>query len=60
MWMEANEFEIQNYTLRHINAVVKPTGQATQWRFTDFYGHPEVAKRYWAILNHLKDFLLEA
>jgi hypothetical protein len=62
MWKEADEFEIQNYTLRHINAVVKPTGQATQWRFTGFYGHPEAAKRYesWALLNHLKDFLPEA
>ena len=39
MWKKGDEFEIQNYTLRHISAIVRPQGQGTIWRFTAFYGH---------------------
>jgi hypothetical protein len=30
-WKEQNEVEVQNYTRRHINVVVKPTGSSNSW-----------------------------
>jgi hypothetical protein len=56
IWKEKNELEIQNYSCRHINAVVKIMGSSTPWRLTGFYGHPNWAKCHesWTLLNHLK------
>jgi hypothetical protein len=46
LWKEKNEVEIQNYTCRHINAVIKHSYSTQPWRLTDFYGHPNPAKRH--------------
>jgi hypothetical protein len=46
LWKENNEVEIQNYTHRHINAVIKHADSTQPWRFTGFYGHPNPAKRH--------------
>lgn len=45
MWKMEMNVEIQNYTRRHINAIVKDKDGGVQWKFTGFYGHPESAKR---------------
>jgi exonuclease III len=36
--------EIQNYSLRHINATVTPLDGREAWKFTCFYGYPEANK----------------
>ena len=58
LWKEGWGIEIQNYSNRHINAVVSPTN-STPWLFTGFYGHPEVHKRVeaWSLLRHLKSLV---
>jgi hypothetical protein len=47
--------EIQNYSLRHINAVIQRRAGEMYWKLTGFYGHPETARRpeAWALLRHL-------
>jgi exonuclease III len=55
LWNEEVKLEIQNYSQRHINAVIRgPEGEAP-WKFTGFYGQPDVAKRHeaWALMKHL-------
>ncbi|GLT72801.1 hypothetical protein SLA2020_447050 [Shorea laevis] len=56
LWKEEVNLEIQNYSLRHINAVITETGQSFQWKMTGFYGHPETAHRGegWSLLRHLQ------
>jgi hypothetical protein len=51
--------EIQNYSRRHINAIIKMTGNGVGWKFIGFYGHPELAKRKeaWALLRCLSHFI---
>jgi hypothetical protein len=44
-WKEDVQLEIQNYSNRHINAVITELGQNFQWKLTGFYGHPETAHR---------------
>jgi exonuclease III len=58
LWKEKDEVEIQNYTRRHINAIIKHSDNTSPWRFTGFYGHPNPAKRHesWTLLRHLKHF----
>jgi exonuclease III len=45
LWKEVKELEIQNYSRRHINAIVTDTTTGVQWKLTRFYGHPEWNKR---------------
>jgi exonuclease III len=61
-WMESEGLEIQNFTRRHINAVIKFPGRNTPWKLTCFYGHPDSSKgqESWALLKHLQSFILEA
>ena len=58
LWSLEVEVDIQNYSHRHINAVVKKKGELELWKFTGLYGHPEAARRYesWALLRHLGFF----
>jgi hypothetical protein len=58
MWKDGGEFEIQNFTRRHITSVVRPQGQGIVWRFMSFYGHPDPSRRHesWELLTHLKGF----
>jgi hypothetical protein len=54
LWRSTLQVEIQNYSRRHVNAVITPsTGSA--WKLTRFYGHPEAAKRAeaWSLLRYL-------
>ncbi|XP_059455195.1 uncharacterized protein LOC132185439 [Corylus avellana] len=58
LWREAHELEIQNYSRRHINAIVKLADEDFQWKLTGFYGHPDSTKRgeSWSLLSHLRGF----
>jgi hypothetical protein len=55
-----NEFNviIQNYSRRHINAVIKIPDSGLEWKFTGFYKHLETVKRKeaWSLLRHLRTF----
>lgn len=46
---------IQNFSRRHINAMVWCKPGAPPWKLIGFYGHPKAAKRgeSWALLRHL-------
>jgi hypothetical protein len=57
LWKEDVNLNIQNYSRRHINALVKTGGGDLEWKLTCFYGHPETAKRKesWALLRHLSN-----
>jgi exonuclease III len=45
LWKEDREVEIQNFSRRHINAVVTKE-EAQPWKLTSFYGHSKWAKRH--------------
>jgi hypothetical protein len=55
LWRKVEELEIQNYSRRHINAIVTNTTTDVQWKLTEFYGHPEWNKRKesWELLKTL-------
>jgi hypothetical protein len=55
-WNDTMSVEIQNFSCRHINAIIGPDVRNRQWKFTGFYGHPVPWKRKegWDILRHLK------
>jgi hypothetical protein len=54
-WNEDLKMEIKNFSSRHINGVVTIPLTDQQWKFTGFYGQPDVSKRRegWDILKHL-------
>jgi hypothetical protein len=58
LWKDDFNVAIQNYSRRHINVVVYSVEYDKNWKFTGFYGHPDVSKRKeaWALLNHLESF----
>jgi hypothetical protein len=58
LWNEDMGLEIQNYSCRHIHAIVKNPAGGQAWKFTAFYGHPNASKRgeAWNLLKHLKNF----
>ena len=62
LWRDADDLQIQNFTLRHINAKVRITGSDIWWHLTCFYRHPIPGKRHelWALFHHLKKFFLGA
>ena len=45
IWRDNFIVEIHNFSRRHINATIRINGNGVMWKFTGFYGHPEVAKR---------------
>jgi hypothetical protein len=55
LWNSSSGVEIQNFSRRHINAVIQRFPDDLVWKFTGFYGHPEVGRRgeSWALLRHL-------
>ena len=58
LWNSYVDVVIQNYSHRHINAIVTNGGTGIKWKFTGFYGHPDTAKRKeaWNLLPHLSHF----
>ena len=61
-WNDIDLVEIQNFSRRHINAIVRPSVGANGWKFTGFYRHPVWNKRHesWALLSHLNSYLPQA
>jgi len=55
LWKFEIRLEIQNYSRRHINAVIHKGANELVWKVTCFYGHPEPAKREeaWNLLRFL-------
>jgi hypothetical protein len=55
LWGEEVVVEIQNYSCRRINGKVVEPSSNLQWKFTEFYGHPDVNRRFeaWELLCHL-------
>jgi hypothetical protein len=55
LWGEEVVVEIQNYRCRHINGKVVEPSSNLQWKFTGFYGHLDVNRRFeaWELLCHL-------
>jgi endonuclease/exonuclease/phosphatase family metal-dependent hydrolase len=58
LWKNDYNVAIQNYSRRHINAVIDSPGNNLKWKFTGFYGHPNAAKQKesWDLLRHLSTF----
>jgi hypothetical protein len=58
LWNDMELEEIQNYSRRHINAIMKDGDSEYSWKLTGFYGHPDRTKRHesWALLNYLRSF----
>ena len=58
LWKEEKELEIQNYSRRHINAIVKRDDDGTFQKLACLYGDLDSSKRkeLWALLKHLKYF----
>jgi hypothetical protein len=54
-WEDEHEAKIQNYSQRHINAIIHNHHAQVDWKFTGFYGHPDMAKRgeAWSLLKTL-------
>jgi hypothetical protein len=57
-WKENQGVEIQNFSRRHINALIKHAEDDRQWKLSCFYGHPDPSKRHdsWFLLEHLHSF----
>jgi exonuclease III len=55
LWGEEIMVDIQNYSGRHINGMLVEPNSNLQWKFTGFYGHPNVNKRSeaWELLHYL-------
>ena len=47
--------EVQNFSQRHINAIIYEPLVDLYWKFTGFYGHPEAPRRHevWELLKFL-------
>jgi exonuclease III len=45
LWKNDINIEIQNYSRRHINAIVSMGRDGVKWKFSGIYGNPETAKR---------------
>ncbi|GLT53218.1 hypothetical protein SLA2020_265040 [Shorea laevis] len=58
LWRDAREVEIQNFSLRHISAIITTEASVGPWRFTGFYGNPDHTKRdeSWQLLSHLRHY----
>jgi hypothetical protein len=57
-WGDDVQLEIQNFSRRHINSIIKRADCDNFWKLTSFYGHPDWTKRHesWALLCHLQHF----
>jgi ribonuclease HI len=55
LWRDEAKVEVQNFSQRHINAIIFEPLVDLSWKFTGFYGHPEAPRRYeaWELLKFL-------
>ena len=54
LWRSDFDVKVVSSSLNHIDAVIN-SGKENSWRFTGFYGNPEIHKHHesWAILKNL-------
>jgi hypothetical protein len=59
LWKVAEEVEIVNYSLRHINAYISVGDRGSPWMFSGFYGDPDQTQREtsWKLLYHLSSLI---
>ena len=57
-WADDLTVKIQNYSRRHINAIVESEGNGKKWKLTSFYGHPEVGHQN-GIMEFVRASLLD-
>jgi hypothetical protein len=57
-WGEDISVTIQNFSQHNINGVIKNLEDEMPWKFTRFYGHPDIANggKTWALFQHLAHF----
>jgi hypothetical protein len=57
-WRDDVDLEIQIFSRRHINSIVKGVGAESSWKLTSFYGHPNWLKRHesWVLLRYLQSY----
>ncbi|XP_075633802.1 uncharacterized protein LOC142606321 [Castanea sativa] len=55
LWKSSMKVDVQTYSPRHIDAIITKEQSNKQWRFTGFYGHPEMNKheKSWRLLEEL-------
>ena len=54
LWNDPAQLTVQSFSQNHIDSHIQVSG-GTEWRFTDFYGHPEGQRKHesWALLDKL-------
>uniref|UniRef100_A0A7N2R7P6 DUF4283 domain-containing protein n=1 Tax=Quercus lobata TaxID=97700 RepID=A0A7N2R7P6_QUELO len=57
IWKNTLQVEPLTYSLRHIDVIVNEEGGNKRWRFTGFYGNPEMSKREesWSLIRNLSN-----
>jgi exonuclease III len=57
MWRDVDDVTIENYSRRHINAMIYSQTAKQTWKLTGFYGHPNPARRHeaWSLLKYLRN-----
>ena len=57
LWMNEVRLEVKSFSVQHIDANIKDCNGANVWRFTGYYGNPEVSQRCrsWDLLRQLKN-----
>jgi hypothetical protein len=60
LWKSELDLEVQNFSQRHVNDVINSLEFGFSWKFTGFYGNPELAKREesWSLLKTLAELNL--
>ena len=55
LWKSSLKVDVQTYSPHHIDTIVIEEQENKRWRFTGFYGHPEISKRedLWKLLEQL-------
>jgi hypothetical protein len=54
-WGDGAKVEVQNYSHRHVNAIINGPKAGVNWKFIGFYGHPNPSRRHeaWTLLKFL-------
>ena len=57
LWTNAVNVEVTSFSNKHIDVLVGESEDQRKWRFTGFYGKPDMRKRHesWDLLRRLKD-----
>jgi hypothetical protein len=58
LWKSELRLEVQNFSQRHVNAIIHLSEFGPSWKFTGFYGNSKTAKRMesWSLMRFLSGF----